>query len=164
MSYELYLKDYYYYANLIKNKKNWVEEILNINLSTLIYFIKNNKINKDILKDFKKCINYSDTLIDTLYSKNIYYHCSHLSDLLSLLLKYGLELKKLEYYYKLINSNKIKLIGINNEVEDDKLLIKKLIAGKKIANAIENAMDDEKEMKPLRTKIDLRKYLNLINN
>jgi hypothetical protein len=44
------------------------------------------------------------------------------------------------------------------ELEYEKYVIKKLIAGKKIANFIEDAMNDEFEMKPLRTAIDKNLY------
>jgi hypothetical protein len=75
-------------------------------------------------------------------------------DLIELLAYYEVEVDK---YIYIIDEYK-------KPLETCKTIMKRMAAGKKIANFIEKAMDDEFELKPLRTKIDMRKILEADKN
>jgi hypothetical protein len=68
-----------------------------------------------------------------------------------------------EYWDELVGYNKqYELININPTTIEYKKYFDKVEAGKKIARFIKDKLDDEFEMKPLRTKIDYEKMMEIL--
>ena len=78
------------------------------------------------------------------------------TELIYLMIHFGLEVD--DNIFRAIVESESKIEKLQRNI----LILRRLKAGIKIAKFIENAMDDEFEMKPLRTKIDLRKFKDLM--
>ena len=70
-----------------------------------------------------------------------------------------------DYWFDLVSYTKTyHLINISPRVVEYKEYFDKVNAGKKIVRFIKEQIDDEFEMKPLRTKIDLKKIMEIVSN
>lgn len=134
--------------------KSWFNDVFfNLNLDVICKVLKiwrENPPSEDILENFKECLNYK-TLTDNYFHRIILYRNKENREIIYHLIHFGLEVD---------NNITLAVDEIESKIkqlEEDKLFLKKVKAGKKIAQYIEEAMDDEFEMKPLRTKIDLGK-------
>lgn len=170
ISHQQFIKDYY---KLNRNKyinpnswggnlpKSWLIDVFyNLSLDIILKIFRNwrkIKLPEEILKDLKECLNYK-TLKQNYFKKIIYNNDDKTKELIYHLIYFGLEIDN--NIQDAVNEidNKIRIL------KNKKQFLLEVKAGKKIANYIEIAMDDEFEMKPLRTKIDLGKIQRLIKN
>jgi len=148
--------NYTTYWGYLQSKLWFQDACQTTNVNVIIKILKkwkNNNPSKDILEDFKMCLNYK-MMQDNYFQRIIRNSYDENKELIYLLTYFGLEIDN--DINKAINeiSNKI------NNLQKSKLFLEKLRAGKKIAKYIDNAMDDRLEMKPLRTRIDIRKAMN----
>ena len=88
--------------------------------------------------------------LEEKYRMIFLYKCD--SELLSLMMFFGF---KIDSY---IEENKIRQLLL----EESKIRSEHLVAGKKIVNFVEKWMDDKFEMRPMRDKIALRKFEDLV--
>jgi hypothetical protein len=130
--------------NLEENNRDcseWIVDTLEVEFDFFVNTFekwKKKSPGEEVLEDLKKVINDSyEEIIPRIFNR------LKTEKIINLLVYFGLEE---EIYINLMQ-------GIMECIN----IFDKAFAGKKIANFIENAMDDEFEMKPLRTKIDLRK-------
>ncbi len=152
----------------------WIDFLLGFSIYPLLEYIKNIK-DINIKRDFNYVLYNTKDLLPILI-QNIY--TNSVSNYVNLDIYIDGDNKKAVIldYLQFVNVNKELLKHIlyfHIYISKENLLllkkfkvegIDKIIAGKKIVKYIENAMDDSREIKPLRLKIDLKKHLNLINN
>jgi hypothetical protein len=121
-------------------------------LTKVLKMWKKESPSEEVLEDFKKSINYIKK--DNYFLRLLTYNKDD-SELIYLMIHFGLEVDDNIFRAIIDIETRIEKLEIN------KIFLKRLQAGIKIAKYIEEAMDDKFEMKPLRTKIDLRKLKDL---
>jgi len=169
ISHRKFIEDYY---KLNKNKfikpetwggylpKSWFHDaFFNINVEIILKILKvwrKENLKKEILEDFKECLNYK-TMRGNYFNRIINYRNQENREIIYHLIYFGLEVD--ENILETINDLDKKI----DNLEEEKMFLEKLKAGHKIDNYIEEAMDDEFEIKPLRMRIDMRKIKDLYN-
>lgn len=146
---------YFYWAYYQLEKKSFLN---------LLRKWKKNPPPKKVLKDFKKIINFhtygcgkESNLLFDIYSINEEednYNDKEILELLELLLYFGLHPLH-------VIDNKTFFLYVKDSNKDLCQLLKKALAARVIVRAIKKALDDEFEMKPLRTRIDMNKISRL---
>ena len=156
---EISKKGYPQFFNDFKGN-SWFRDAFQLLDKKIIYKIlskwKKQKLSQEIFLDFKKVLNYQiprDNYIERL----LLYQGQEEKELIYLLINFGLEIDSN------VNNSIIEIEKKINRLENNLQFLKKLRAGKKIANYIEEAMDDEFDLKPLRSRIDMRKIKDLYN-
>jgi hypothetical protein len=135
------------YFRIDQNKDNWLFKLLyhncdemgEYNAIRILEGFKKNKPSKLILNDLKKKINENKSELIVYFNEN--------NRLIFLLLYFGLDILYLEFRYKL-DKDDFQL------TEEE---YKKMIAGFKIVRFVEEYMDDEFEMRNMRSLIDMRR-------
>ena len=139
---------------------SWFRDIFQLVDKKIIYKIlmkwKSKPPDKKILSDLKESLNHK-TSGDNYIERLLIYQDQEERSLIYLLIFFGLQIEDNIKNSIKETENKI------NKLEENLQFLRKLSAGKKIANYIEEAMDDEFELKPLRTRIDMRKIKDLYN-
>jgi hypothetical protein len=156
----------FYNQNLIDK---WVCIMFKVRKDELYYLLKYWKSNLPgvkILEDLKISIN-KDDILQNFIINNVYRHkiieyddecdmvlnLSQKEELFDLLVYFGLkiDLDKYDYFFDDLE----RMINFKKKIE-------KIHYGQKIAKYVKESMDDSLEMKPLRTKMDLRKFKDLL--
>lgn len=151
--------------------KLWPKYLIEINCEELLIKIMNvwkkKPPKKEILLEFKKLLNIKfDADVDCSIFKNItlteyIIEITFSSDILrEYKMKFEncfLLMELLAYYDVEVDKYVYRIDEILKPLEICRNIMIRMTAGKKIAKYIEKQMDDEFEMKPLRTKIDMRK-------
>jgi hypothetical protein len=149
------------HCELEDNRINKIDNLLNF-----LIHLKNLKwINKEIIYDLVYCLNQE---VETSYLKwpNKYIHLGTIDKkkilkFYGLCVYFGADIDNSNPEEDEVYVNCLELIEVTYNINLEKLKIK-IRAGRKIAKFIKDALNDEFEMKPLRTKIDLRKFEDLI--
>jgi hypothetical protein len=170
ISHSQFVKDYY---KLKRNKyinpnswggylpKSWFNDVFfNLSFEVILLILKGWRKNPpsfEVLENFKDCLNYK-TMGENYFNRIITFRNHKNREIIYHLIYFGLECDQniLDAVDEI--SKKIE------RLEEDKLFLEKIKAGKMIAEYIEDAMDDEFEMKPLRAKIDLGNIKRLMED
>jgi hypothetical protein len=149
--------------NVEKDPLYFLRYLMDNDYAGLIFFVTNYWLaypeeNKEVIKDFKKIVRLENNFISQLIE--ICYAPPYPSDRFIFNKEYVFHLILNLLDFNIYVSDKdVKDLRERNRVYIDlEYKMSRLVAGNKIVKYIENAMDDEFEMKPLRTKIDLRKF------
>ena len=151
--------------------KLWPKYLLESNYEYLLIKIMNEwkkkPPKKEILSEFKKLLNIK---FDSQVDYNIYKDITLTEYIIEItfsnyvLKEYKMKFEScfllmelLAYYDVEVDKYVYRIDEILKPLEICKNIMIRMTAGKKIAKYIEKQMDDEFEMKPLRTKIDMRK-------
>lgn len=137
----------------VKEQKEILNDFYNCYLD--VYYMKILKLEEDyeliylLLKIFRNHFNFYENLFLLINGKHIFPNLENIKKV------FGLFLTD-EICKKLINKKNKQLIELN-KIKKEKDFLEKILFGKKIVKFVEKEMDDEFEMKPMRTRIDMRK-------
>ena len=140
--------------------KSWFNDVFfNLSFEVILLILKGwreNSPSYQVLENFKECLNYK-TMRENYFNRIITFRSEENREIIYHLIHFGLECD--QNILEAVNEIDKKIARL----EEDKLFLEKIRAGKMIANYVEEAMDDEFEMKPLRAKIDIGNIKRLMD-
>jgi hypothetical protein len=163
-------------ANLLRINKDVFKSILEYWKLNPLRKISLNQLKKDLVTNKYK-LDIHEMLMEhePIFIENVLHFCP---DLTEFILGKIFKLDKVDYFFQNYYDHYLrikkhsKLSDLEKRLKAIKELeinaisarkrLEKLVASKKIVKYLEDAMFDEFEMKPLRTKIDLRKFEEII--